>query len=327
MDVSDQILTSVETLESLYFLLKSLTAHEARLSMIRAEYSRLAAYGQQALLRELLAEIDSIRTQSGAVADNDSYRELFRAARKHVGMAYLSKLFIDSKLFSNYERVFPRWPNVKFHALVVFDGKRIEDLKNILEIESLLFGDVQVLLARAREEHKGIDDFRKRSPEDQARLESYLRTAMTAIFHFLEAYLNGLAYDCFQTHHDQLSPDDHDLLSERTGVDQRTKFVAFSKKVFAYPAIVAKMDGIKLDLAGSKFAHQLADDRKIVRDALTHPSYYIDPKSGLQDKLLYLTGVNLALVEQVFAAAKEYVGFVEQSLGRDPKLSTPWLFN
>lgn len=119
---------------------------------------------------------------------------------------------------------------------------------------------MHVLLARAREQHKGIDDFRERSPEDQARLQSYLRTGMTAIFHFLEAYLNGSAYNCFQTHHDQLSPDDHDLLSERSSVDQRTKFVAFSKKVFAYPAIVARMEGIKLDLAGSKFAHQLADD-------------------------------------------------------------------
>jgi hypothetical protein len=171
MDISDQIITSVETLESLYFLLKSFTTHEARLSMIRAEYSRLAADGQETLLRELLDEIDSIRTQSGAVADNETYRELFGAARKHVGMAYLPKLFIDSKLFSNYERVFPRWRDVKPHALVVFDGKRMKDLRNILEIESLLFGDVQLLLARAREEHKGIDDFRERSPEDQARLQ------------------------------------------------------------------------------------------------------------------------------------------------------------
>ena len=81
------------------------------------------------------------------------------AARKHLGMAYLSKLFIDSKLFATYERVFGRWPNIKAHALVVFDGKRIDDQRNILELEGLLFGDVQVLLARAREQHKGIDDF------------------------------------------------------------------------------------------------------------------------------------------------------------------------
>jgi hypothetical protein len=326
VDIGDQVLTAVETLEALYFLLKRFTEHQARLSMIRAEYPRLALEDQGILLQELTEEIDSIRTQAGAIAKDEVYRELFATARAHLGMAYLSKLFIDSKLFDNYERVFGRWPNIKGHALVVFDGKRMADLRNILEIEGLLFGDVQVLLARAREEHRGIGDFRERSPEDQARLQSYLRTATTAIFHFIEAYLNGLAYDCFHLHHDQLSLADHDLLSERNSMDQRIQFVAFNKKVFAYPAIVAKMEGIKLDLSGSKFAHQLAHDGKIVRDALTHPSNYIDPKSGSQEKLLYITGVNLDLVEQIFAAAKEYVAFVEESFRRDPKLSVPWLF-
>jgi hypothetical protein len=293
--------------------------------MIRAEYSRLAVEDQGILLQELTQEIDSIRTQAGALAGDEVYRELFAAARAHVGMAYLSKLFIDSKLFANYERVFGRWPNIKAHAFVVFDSQSLADLRSILEIEGLLFGDVQVLLTRAREEHKGIIDFRERSPEDQARLQSYLRTATTAIFHFIEAYLNGLAYDCFHLHHDRLSLADHDLLSERNSANQRIQFVAFNKKVFAYPAIVAKMEGIKLDLSASKFAHQLAHDGKIVRDALIHPSNYIDPKSGSQEKLLYLTGVNLDLVDQIFAAAKEYVVFVEVSLGRDPKLSVPWL--
>lgn len=325
MHVGAQILTRVETLEALYFLLKSFTEHEARLTRIRVEHSTLSVEDQMILLQELFEEIDSIRTQSGAIAEDEVYRELLASARKHVGMAYLSKLFIDSRLFANYQRVFPRWSQVKVHALVVFDGKRMQDVRNILEIEGLLFNDVQILLARAREEHKGIDDFRERLPEDQARLQSYLRTATTAIFHFMEAYLNGLAYDCFQVHHDRLSLADHDLLSERSGADQRTKFVAFGKKVFAYPAIVAKMEGIRLDLSGNKFAQQLANDGKIVRDALTHPSHYIDPQSGSQEKLLYLTGVNLELVEQIFAAATGYVALVERSLGRDPKLSAPWL--
>lgn len=326
MDVSHQILISVETLEALYFLLKSLTTHQARLSMIRADYSRLGDEDQVTLLRELTEEIDSIRTQSGAITTDEVYRELFAAARKHLGMAYLSKLFIDSKLFANYQRVFGRWPNIKGHALVVFDGKRIEDQRNILEVEGLLFADVQVLLARAREEHKGNNDFRERSPDNQAKLQSYLRTAATAIFHFLEAYLNGLAYDCFHSHHDRLSLDDHDLLGEWNSAKKRTRFVAFKDKVFTYPVIAAKMEGIKLDLSACQFAHDLVGYGKDVRDSLTHPSYYIDPKSGFQEKLLFVTGVNLALVELMFAAAQEYVAFVEAALGKDPKQTTPWLF-
>ena len=96
MDIGDQV--EIETLEALYFLLKSFTEHQARLSMIRAQYSRLAVEDQGVVLQELIQEIDSIRTQAGAIAGDEVYRELFATARAHVGMAYLSKLFIDSTL-------------------------------------------------------------------------------------------------------------------------------------------------------------------------------------------------------------------------------------
>jgi hypothetical protein len=324
MDLADQIEESVQTLEALYFLLKSFAAHQSRLAMLRAQYSRLGQEDKGKTLEELVAEIASIRDHSGALAKDEEYRRLLADARQRRGRAYLSKLYIDSRLFSRYDRVFTRWPHVKVHALVVFDGKSMEDLLNILEIEGLLFDDVQILLARAREAHKDIDDFRRRSREDQAHLQSYLRTASTAIFHFLEAYLNGLAYDCFHLHHDKLSLDDHDLLGEWNSTKKKIRYISFKKKLFCYPAIVAKMEGIKLDLSGRQFANDLAGYAKDIRDALTHPSYYIDPKSGFQEKLVFITGVNLALVEQMFVAAQEYVVFVETSLRRDPKQTT-WL--
>ncbi len=326
MDVANQIVASIDTLEALYFLLKSFEYHEARLTIIRAEYLHLDQQDQLRTLQELTAEIASIRAQSGALAKDEDYCELLTEARRQQGRAYLSKRYIDSRLFSNYDGVFPRWPHVKLHALVVFDGNTMEDLMNILEIEGSLFDDVCVLLARAREAHKNIDDFRMRSPEDQAQLQSYLRTAATAIFHFLEAYLNGLAYDCFHSHHDQLSLDDHDLLAEWSSAEKRTRFVAFNKKLFSYPVIVARMEGIKLDFSGCRFAHDLTGYGKEVRDSFTHPSHYIDPKTGSQQKLFFITGVNLALVETILGAAQEYVDYVERSLGRDPKETTPWLF-
>lgn len=326
LNTGTRILTSVETLEALYFLLKSFEHNHARLAMIRAEYSRLDFEDQLRTLEELGAEITSIRDQSGALTKDEDYRELLTEARQQRGRAYLSKLYIDSRLFSRYDKVFARWPHIKLHALVVFDGNTMEDLMNILEVEGSLFDDVHVLLARAREAHKDIHDFRQRSPEDQAQLQSYLRTAATAIFHFLEAYLNGLAYDCFHSHHDQLSPEDHDRLAEWNSEEKRSRFVAFNRKLFTYPVIAAKMEGIKLDLSSCKFAHDLAGYGKNVRDAFTHPSHYIHPKTGSQLKLFFITGVNLALVETIFAAAREYVDFVERSLRREPKETTPWLF-
>jgi hypothetical protein len=68
-----------------------------------------------------------------------------------------------------------------------------------------------------------------------------------------EAYLNCLAYDCFHSHQDQLALNDHDLLAEWNSAEKRTKYVAFKKKLLDYPVIVAKMEGIKLDLSDSQF--------------------------------------------------------------------------
>jgi hypothetical protein len=132
MDITNQIANSIETLEALYFLLKSFKEHHARLTMIRAGCSELSHEDQRKTLEELANEITDIRDQSGALSDNDEYRALLREARQMRGVAYLSKLYVDSRLFSHYDKVFTRWPHLKLHALVVFDGQSMEDLRNIL---------------------------------------------------------------------------------------------------------------------------------------------------------------------------------------------------
>ncbi len=246
MDTTTEIVDSIETLEALYFLLKSFEAHQTRLTAIRASYPYLSHEDQLKTLEELTAEISDIRRQSGALSDNEVYRALLSEARQMKGVAYLSKLYVDSRLFSRYDKVFTRWPHLKLHAAVVFDWQSREDLMNILEVERMLFEDVQLLLARSRDAHKNVDNFRRRLPDDQTQLQSYLRAAATGVFRFLESYLNGLAYDCFMTHHDQLSIKDHDLLGEWDSTNNKIRYVNFKTKVFSYPAVVAKTEDLHL---------------------------------------------------------------------------------
>src|SRR2546426_11536518 len=104
MDLADQFVISVETLEALYFLLKSFEHNQARLAMIRTECSRLASDDQLKTLAKLKAEIASIRDQSGAIAKDEDYRRLLTEGRQQPGRAYLSKLYIDSQLFSHYDK-------------------------------------------------------------------------------------------------------------------------------------------------------------------------------------------------------------------------------
>jgi hypothetical protein len=83
--------------------------------------------------------------------------------------------------------------------------------------------------------------------------------------------------------------------------------------------------GIVVDLSGCKAAHFLAQQGKALRDSVVHPSAYVHPRTGAPEKITRITSLNLGVVENVFNAMKEYVVTVEQLLGEDPTLSTPWL--
>jgi hypothetical protein len=150
----------------------------------------------------------------GAFASDRYLRQLLAEARETKGMVYLSKSFIDSRLFTAYHVVFPRWPHVKLHAFVTFDAATNTRVGWLFELESDLFRDVRFLMEKTHECYKGILTGKDRSPENRRNYHTYMHSSLSAIFQFLEAYLNGIAYDCFITKHDELPLKDHDYLAE-----------------------------------------------------------------------------------------------------------------
>jgi len=71
----------------------------------------------------------------------------------------------------------------------------------------------------------------------------------------------------------------------------------------------------------------LVEGAKKIRDALVHPSPYVDPSSKKLEKLAFVTGAGLGAAKQIFGAAREYVLHVEEGIGRDPQQSMPWIFD
>jgi hypothetical protein len=128
----------------------------------------------------------------------------------------------------------------------------IEKPKRIFEIDAHFYHHATVLVAEAGRVHGGIDDVRKRDEPTGRTLAALLYGAVGATFAFIEAYLNGLAYVCFHRNHDALPIEVHDELGEWDSRTKKTKFVAFDRKVFRYPHLVAKTDGRHVDLSGCK---------------------------------------------------------------------------
>jgi len=323
--MTKELLDALETFEALVFFTQELEGrNQEYLAAVRAQSDNISHTDQSRLLSTVLLEIEALRERFDIIAPDEDFRKLYRDARTQPGYSYLPKLYIDRYLCRGFERVFARWPHVPAHALVIYDGKTDRSLKQIFTLEGALFRDVTFLLERASEIQKGVEDFRTRSTDDQFALLSYSRAAVTMTFHFLEAYLNGLAYDCFMLHHDGLALDDHDLLAEWNSRKKRQKYVSFETKLFAYPRLVAKTYGLTLDVSGLPSAKLLAEEGKKIRDALVHPSPYVDARTGHHEKIYWVTGTGFEAARQLVDAAKTYVLAVEQGVGKDPSKTMPW---
>lgn len=326
--LNDQIISALNLLEALYFFLQSTQANEARLKGIRREFRDAPRRIRSGLLNELQDEIKMIRRESGAIASNAEFLALYEEIKRKGdrGHLFIPKWDIERRWFRNFGRVIVRWPYVKDHAMVIYDPKNPAVTNQLFELERALFRDAEFLLGQAKIFHKDIKDFRKRAIEDQYLLHTYLRTTATIIFHFLEAYLNGLAFDCLIREHDNLTEDDHDMLIEWDRKRNSRAFVAIERKIFRYPMIFGKCLNIRVDLSACKAAHFLAKDAKELRDALTHPSPHFDRESRTLKKIQLITTITLEFVESVFQASKEYVINVEKTLFGKPDQTVPWLF-
>ncbi len=324
--LGDEIEDHLKTLEAIFFLVHHLGENTDRLKMIRRNYKRVTRDQRLRLRDELRHEVKWARDEVGALASNKEYQKIITAIRAAPGYCYLNKLYIDKHLFRNYVEFFPRWNHMKLHAAVIFDGKKDEGTGQVYELEGPLLQDAREFLERAKAAEKGIEDFRQRAKEDQLESLMFARASLLATFTFIEAYLNGIAYDCFMENHDQLDLKDHDLLGEWDSDKKKRRFVDFKEKVFRYPVIVGKLRGRRIDMSGCKHAHSLANDAKEFRDALVHPSPFINPKTKEQSKFFVAVGANRKIAEEILKLAIEYAEFVEKEIGNDPRKSAPWLY-
>jgi len=316
----------LKTLEAIYFLVHSLRNNSRRLEWISRNFQRANREQKLKLRDELRDEVKWVRAQVGALTSNREYQRMVDEIRAQPGYVYLQKIYIDRELFNNYARFFPRWPYMKLHAAAIFDGKGDGGTGQVYEIEGPLLQDAKEFLMRAKAAEKGIEDFRKRAKRDQLEMLTFARASILATLTFVEAYLNGLAYDCFQEFHNKLPIPDHDLLAEWDSSKKKRSFVDFRDKVFKYPLIVGRMRGSKVDLSGLEAAHGIVGIAKEFRDALVHPSPFPDPQTKQYGKFLVAVGANRKIAEAILGLAVEYAEFVEKKIGSDPKLTAPWVY-
>lgn len=324
----DELFLEIETLQALYYLCQSVTpGNREHVAMLRDLAARLPNHRIPELLIELREEISQFKQLSGCLLSDENMRALLKQmTARGEGYVYVPKFAIDRFWFRTYQTVFPRWPHVPLHALVMFDTRLDNDSPYSLWLaESQLFRDVKTLWVHARRILSDGKDFRTRPTDEHLDLHSYLRTTATAIYHFLEAYLNGTGFGCFQMFHNELELEDHDLLAEWDSKNKCQRFVSFERKLRDYPAICGKYLHKKIDLRADPDFSFLTNEGKLLRDSLTHPSPYVNFDTNDPGKIARIITIQPDQVRQLLESTVSYVRKIEEALGRDPGLSTPWL--
>jgi hypothetical protein len=120
------------------------------------------------------------------------------------------------------------------------------------------------------------------------------RTCVLTCFNLIESYVNGLAWDYFQTHDIScLSKNDQEIF------DESKKMVNIIDKLIKIPRIVAEKGTSPLDKSRDPLK-SFIEDIKPYRDAIVHASPFAAPERfGGYDKLNKLYNLNLSTVRGV----------------------------
>ena len=243
MDLVPEVATALETLEALYYFTQGVRGESAEhLEKIRGIYRYLLPSGYPKLISDL--ERDVRLVHYGADATDEFYRALFREAREAdgKGVIYISKLRVLRGLFSRYHNPIVRWPQINYmHSS---SSSRRWDYITACSSWTASYFTMRSSCSTRPVRRRAARSHRANSRDAAPSLHTLLRSIVTALFTFVEGYLNGIAFDCFQTHHDELELDDHDFLGEWNSNKKQRRFVKFDDKVFGYPRLISKVKGL-----------------------------------------------------------------------------------
>ena len=183
----------------------------------------------------------------------------------------LSKVAIDD-IFGNYTDEWVRWASFPPHVLVYLDytaeSYRPKQFDWRLP-EASLYEDMCVAYNGAVRCGELASAMEVPVPAPKLR-DCFLRTAVLSAFYFVEAYLNGVAFDYQSRHANNISPQDTRLLLEWDQQANREKWITLKEKIQAYPKIILGLQHPPLTETNSEEMKLLISTAKEVRDAIVH---------------------------------------------------------
>jgi hypothetical protein len=217
-------------------------------------------------------------------------------------------------VFRNYGSIVRDWDHFPAHTLfgVDFTGDYYGSRKfEYFLAEAVLYEDMcfsyNSAVITTRNAGVGI------APKHQLKAGAfYRRSALLSTFYFVEAYLNGLAFDFLWKLYKEkrdLPEKDRDLLEEWDSKKKQERWVNFRRKMLEYPRIVAGLASPPLTETNCEEVRILLDEAKQRRDFLVHnsPRFHYDLEQHQMEivsgKLVSLMNLKMDEVTRIVDAA------------------------
>jgi len=272
-------------------------------------------------------EISQLRSKYKVVAPTSTLLELLDAAElRPQGYITLPKYRVRD-FAKDFHKIVPRFGSLPEHARVGFHSGHVRQNPGELEIfilEAKIYEDMCCLFNLAAEARdklalaSGI-----RSKMEIKACEALRRGTVTNAFYFIEAYLNGMAFDYLVTHQDSIDNKTYQILSEWDTTKNCQRYLSMHEKALQFPRIVLGEKHSPLQETNCPELRYLLSKVKLLRDAIAHPSPVRHPTMDTE-KEQRVFEVSHEEVEKIVDSSISYVQQLDKLIHGD-STQVDWL--
>ncbi len=309
--------------ESIYVLINATTI-DIRDGFIqsRANIADIDAGLLENLIVELGKKLDDLKQRYGVIAQDEVIVTIGNMV-KHSGEGRLALMpkYIIEQLFTNYQAALKKFNMLSPHVRIGIDPGIYRATQGTAELyltEAALFEDLCSL------NNLILDLGPSNEKVDVKRHDALIRSLIEACFRYLEAFLNGLAFDFNVREYDKISGKDRVVLTEWNNENKRTKYISFRDKILKYPKIIGGFSEPPILESNCPSLKYLMDKSKIFRDAIVHASPFLEPWDVAPEKERAFYSVSINDATKTLEATLDLTEVIQKTLGRP--LEELWWF-
>lgn len=266
------------------------------------------------LIVQLSKEVDGLKKKYGVITEDQLIVKIASMV-EHLGRSGIAIIpkYIIEQLFSNYSAALKKFDKLSPHVRIGIDPGFFRTTQGTAELylaEATLFEDMCAL-------NNLIVDVPDTSTKvEKKRRDALVRSLIDACFRFIEAFLNGLAFDCNVREYERISEKDREVLTEWDNKRARTKYISLRDKILKYPKIVGRYSIPPLTEDNCAPLKHLLEKSKIFRDAITHASPFLEPGALVPEKDRAFYSVSVKDAMETLDAVIDLVEAIQAALGR-----------